>query len=170
MKTSFFFLKKKKKENLILESIYIKEPKIKQISNQMISLNTEFEDIDKINPHKITIHSRSNRGIQLKSFNKWKIYIYIYIYIYILSLNHCILIMIVVNIESLSLHLKWKETKKIGKQNNLLKGRVAMRHSSYYAGVSGGVMSSETSTFMCIYTTYFSYNLLRKELTSITTC
>ena len=45
-------MKKKKKKNLILESVYIKEPKIKQISNQMISLNTEFEVIDKINPQK----------------------------------------------------------------------------------------------------------------------
>ena len=53
-----------------LESVYVKEPKIKQISNQMISLNTEFEVIDKINPQKITIHSRTNSGIQLKSFNK----------------------------------------------------------------------------------------------------
>ena len=75
----------------------------------MISLNTEFEVIDKINPQKITIHSRTNSGIQLKSFNKRKQKkIYIYIYMYILSLNHCILIMILVNIESLSQHLKWK--------------------------------------------------------------
>ena len=55
---------------LILESVYMKEQKIKQISNQMISSNTEFEVIDKINPQKITFHSRTNRGIQLKSFNK----------------------------------------------------------------------------------------------------
>ena len=41
---------KKKKKNL--ESVYVKEPKIKQISNQMISLNTEFEVIDKINTKK----------------------------------------------------------------------------------------------------------------------
>ena len=61
-----------------------------------------------------------------------------------------------------------KKRQKRGKQNNLLKGKVAMRHSSYYAGVSGGVsMISETSTFMYIDTTYFNYNLLRKELTSI---
>ena len=70
-----------------MESVYVKEQKIKKISNQMISLNTEFEVIDKINPQKITIHSRTNSGIQLKSFNKRKKNIYIYIYIIIKPLH-----------------------------------------------------------------------------------
>ena len=52
-----------------------------------------------------------------------------------------------------------------------------MRHSSYYARVTGGIsMSSETSTFMYIYINnllwlqlakkriYFNYNLLKKDL------